>query len=110
MVWDPPSDLSPSDPTYPLCPPQLYDVIENFCLGTRRLELFGRPGTARRGWITIGSEALQEVAQEDKASVLPFDPVRYGAFLENSRDEKGRYVLPQQSGESAKISDHAKDN
>ncbi|CDS02008.1 related to KAR4-transcription factor required for gene regulation in response to pheromones [Sporisorium scitamineum] len=37
-------------------PPELYQTIENFCLGTRRLELFGRNRNLRRGWLTIGFE------------------------------------------------------
>lgn len=37
-------------------PPELYQTIENFCLGTRRLELFGRNRNLRRGWLTIGLE------------------------------------------------------
>ncbi|SPO32306.1 related to KAR4 - transcription factor required for gene regulation in response to pheromones [Ustilago trichophora] len=37
-------------------PPELYQIIENFCLGTRRLELFGRNRNLRRGWLTIGLE------------------------------------------------------
>lgn len=37
-----------------LKPPELYSVIENFCLGTRRVELFGSNRNLRRGWLTIG--------------------------------------------------------
>ncbi|CAK5270972.1 unnamed protein product [Mycena citricolor] len=40
-----------ADPTRK--PPEMYSLIENFCLGTRRLELFGRaPTSLRRGWVT----------------------------------------------------------
>ncbi|KAJ7041199.1 MT-A70-domain-containing protein [Mycena alexandri] len=40
-----------TDPTRK--PPEMYTLIENFCLGTRRLELFGRaPSSLRRGWVT----------------------------------------------------------
>lgn len=35
-------------------PPELMDLVENFCLGTRRLELFGRNRNLRRGWLTVG--------------------------------------------------------
>ncbi|KAI0318200.1 MT-A70-domain-containing protein [Amylostereum chailletii] len=41
----------PSDPT--LKPPEMYTLIENFCLGIRRLELFGRARTVRRGWVSV---------------------------------------------------------
>ncbi|KAJ7441436.1 hypothetical protein FB451DRAFT_1191064 [Mycena latifolia] len=34
-------------------PPDLYTLIENFCLGTPRLEVFGRARSSlRRGWVT----------------------------------------------------------
>jgi len=35
-------------------PPELHALIENFCLGTRRLEIFGRASSLRRGWVTAG--------------------------------------------------------
>lgn len=41
------------DPTKPL---ELYHVIEHFCLGRRRLHLFARDSTIRRGWLSVGSE------------------------------------------------------
>lgn len=31
----------------------MYTLIENFCLGIRRLEIFGRPSSLRRGWVTV---------------------------------------------------------
>lgn len=37
-----------------LKPPELYTIIENFCQGTRRVELFGTNRNLRRGWLTIG--------------------------------------------------------
>ena len=33
----------------------MYSLIENFCLGTRRLDIFGRASSLRRGWVTLGS-------------------------------------------------------
>ncbi|GAA5917947.1 hypothetical protein JCM5296_002678 [Sporobolomyces johnsonii] len=38
-----------------LKPPELQSLIENFCLGTRRLHLYGSPHSLRRGWLTVGS-------------------------------------------------------
>lgn len=43
----------PADPQ--LKPPELHSLIENFCLGTRRLHLYGSPHSLRRGWLTVGS-------------------------------------------------------
>ena len=33
----------------------MHALIENFCLGTRRLEIFGRASSLRRGWVTLGT-------------------------------------------------------
>lgn len=35
-------------------PPELYTLIENFCQGTRRIELFGTNDNLRPGWLTVG--------------------------------------------------------
>lgn len=47
IIWEGDS----ADPTRK--PPEMYTLIENFCLGIRRLEIFGRPSSLRRGWITV---------------------------------------------------------
>ncbi|CAG8469862.1 16094_t:CDS:2 [Acaulospora morrowiae] len=36
-------------------PEELYHIIEHFCLGRRRLELFGEDHNIRPGWFTIGN-------------------------------------------------------
>ncbi|CAG8569675.1 27899_t:CDS:2 [Dentiscutata erythropus] len=36
-------------------PEELYHIIEHFCLGRRRLELFGEDHNIRPGWLTIGT-------------------------------------------------------
>ncbi|KAA0722399.1 N6-adenosine-methyltransferase non-catalytic subunit [Triplophysa tibetana] len=35
-------------------PVEIFHIIEHFCLGRRRLHLFGRDSTIRPGWLTIG--------------------------------------------------------
>jgi len=35
-------------------PKEIYDIIERFCLGRKRLELFGETHNIRNGWLTIG--------------------------------------------------------
>merc|ERR1712137_667822 len=35
-------------------PVELYETIEHFCLGRRRLELFGLDRNMRDGWLTLG--------------------------------------------------------
>lgn len=35
-------------------PIEMFHIIEHFCLGRRRLHLFGRDSTIRPGWLTLG--------------------------------------------------------
>ncbi|KAI8922381.1 MT-A70-domain-containing protein [Powellomyces hirtus] len=35
-------------------PDELYHLIERFCMGRRRLELFGNDDNIRPGWVTVG--------------------------------------------------------
>ena len=51
-----------SDPT--LKPPEMYTLIENFCLGLRRLEIFGRARTVRRGWVTALADGEEDRIEE----------------------------------------------
>lgn len=37
-------------------PEEMYDLIERFCMGRRRLELFGTENNIRPGWVTLGDE------------------------------------------------------
>ncbi|CAL8465627.1 g5163 [Coccomyxa elongata] len=37
-------------------PEEMYSIIEHFCLGRRRLELFGEDHNIRPGWVTIGND------------------------------------------------------
>jgi len=68
----------PTDPTRK--PPEMYTLIENFCLGLRRLELFARARSLRRGWVSVledGEEKNVSVvqAQARAGSVqLPLSP------------------------------------
>jgi len=36
-------------------PKEIYEIIERFCLGRRRIELFGGSENIRKGWLTIGN-------------------------------------------------------
>ena len=57
IIWE----GDPSDPTRK--PPEMYTLIENFCLGIRRLEVFGRPSSLRRGWVTVLGQGQEEHLQ-----------------------------------------------
>ncbi|KAJ7579060.1 MT-A70-domain-containing protein [Mycena floridula] len=58
IIW--PGD--PTDPTRK--PPEMYSLIENFCLGIRRLEVFGKATSSlRRGWVTVlGDSEISKAA------------------------------------------------
>lgn len=65
-------------------PPYLYTLIESFCLGTRRLQLFTGPATSRRGWVTASLEPTPDGYQL-------YDPSTYPHQVESP---EGRDVLP----------------
>lgn len=69
IIWE----GDPSDPTRK--PPETYTLIENFCLGTRRLEIFGRARSSlRRGWVTVLAEGEHELVPDlarDRAPCIP---------------------------------------
>jgi len=37
-------------------PVEIFHIVEHFCLGRRRLQIFGRDSTVRPGWLTIGPD------------------------------------------------------
>jgi len=53
-------------------PEELYHIIEHFCLGRRRLELFGEDHNIRPGWVTIGN----------KISSSKWSPEVYNSYFE----------------------------
>lgn len=53
----------------------MYTLIENFCLGTRRLEIFGRARSSlRRGWVTVLAEGEHEHVPELARNRAPCIP------------------------------------
>ncbi|KAF8822846.1 putative N6-adenosine-methyltransferase [Cardiosporidium cionae] len=65
-------DEEPEDPGCTIKPIELYDVIERFCLGRRRLELFGTDRNIRKGWLTIGKSV----------SFTNFEAKKYSSWFE----------------------------
>ena len=47
-------------------PVELMHMIEHFCLGRRRLHLFGKDTTIRPGWLTIGPEVTSSNFDNDQ--------------------------------------------
>lgn len=94
----------PSDEDPLAKPEEIYNLIENFCLGARRLELFGSSRSLRRGWLTVGPEA----APRDDGSHSN-DEVQGGReyvkdeYQAHFIDEEGRidYLVPTTAGASS---------
>lgn len=55
-------------------PDEIFNIIEHFCLGRRRLYLFGRDDSIRPGWLTVGPDL----------STTHFDPVRFRSVFDLS--------------------------
>ncbi|KAL5498267.1 KAR4 [Sanghuangporus vaninii] len=86
----------PSDPTRK--PPEMYQLIENFCLGTRRLELFGRYHSLRRGWVTVTADELELSPEEarEKDDAVPFDREKWENNIKELA-QGGKCVVPNTS-------------
>lgn len=93
VIWE----GDPSDPTRK--PPEIYQLIENFCLGTRRLEIFGRYHSLRRGWVTVTAEELTLTRPEahEKDDAEPFDREKWEAQMKDMA-QGGKFVVPNTSG------------
>ncbi|KAG8909667.1 hypothetical protein FRC01_006807, partial [Tulasnella sp. 417] len=85
IIWE----GDPSDPTRK--PPEMYTLIENFCLGLRRLEIFGRPYSLRPGWVTCGDFELTPDLI-DETGARDWDQTVFESEL--PRDGLGRAVVP----------------
>ncbi|GFN96337.1 N6-adenosine-methyltransferase ime4 [Plakobranchus ocellatus] len=57
-------------------PVEIFHIIEHFCLGRRRLHLFGRDSTIRPGWLTVGPGITSS----------NFDADSYAGFFESQPD------------------------
>ncbi len=95
------------DPT--LKPPETYTLIENFCLGLRRLEIFGRARTLRKGWISAlaeGEEAIvhdmvgdDAVMDGDDETPVKWDREAWEAKMrELATGANGKCVVPMTAG------------
>lgn len=71
-------------------PPELYQIIENFCLGTRRLELFGRNRNLRRGWLTVGLEVGSDAPGWPKGGKVELPRAGMAVLEELGVDERLR--------------------
>ena len=101
VIWE----GDPDDPT--LKPPEMYTLVENFCLGLRRLELFARGKTLRRGWVSVLAEGeeerVQDVFLEDDGEYVTQARVWEKEVWEKevkdlAKGSSGRMVVPMTSG------------
>ncbi|KAJ7058143.1 MT-A70-domain-containing protein [Mycena amicta] len=91
-----------TDPTRK--PPEMYTLIENFCLGTRRLEIFGRtPSSLRRGWVTALSPGQESrlptegtIYTDEGAVAGPWNQVAWDADIKTLANG-GKFVVPMTS-------------
>lgn len=83
LTASPPADLNPLP-----YPPKLLQVIENFCLGTRRLHLFEPKSRARRGWVTVGEDD-SSIPKEVKSEVEETKMELETGGTETETDAKG---------------------
>ena len=103
VIWE----GDPDDPT--LKPPEMYTLVESFCLGLRRLELFARGKTLRRGWVSVlaeGEEERVEDVVEDDGEVITqarvWDKDTWEKELKDlAKGSGGRIVVPMTSGEAS---------
>ena len=90
----------------------MYTLIENFCLGLRRLEIFGRARSLRRGWVTALAEGEETVVAADHAGDIAMDdadgtPVKWDREAWEAKmkalagDSNGKFVVPMTSGISS---------
>ncbi|GFR57420.1 N6-adenosine-methyltransferase subunit METTL14 [Elysia marginata] len=71
-------------------PVEIFHIIEHFCLGRRRLHLFGRDSTIRPGWLTVGPGITSS----------NFDADTYSGFFESQPDAYltgATPIMPQQT-------------
>ncbi|CAG9564454.1 unnamed protein product [Danaus chrysippus] len=60
-------------------PIEIFHIMEHFCLGRRRVHLFGRDSTIRPGWVTIGHELTNS----------NFNAELYASYFTDGRDTTG---------------------
>ncbi|RUS77729.1 hypothetical protein EGW08_014517, partial [Elysia chlorotica] len=66
-------------------PVEIFHIMEHFCLGRRRLHLFGRDSTIRPGWLTVGPGITS--SNFDADTYCGFFETQPDAYLTGCSDE-----------------------
>jgi hypothetical protein len=111
-----------------LKPPELQSLIENFCLGTRRLHLYASPHSLRRGWLSLGNHfnpitaatstnsTVLSLSHDESPILLPiegestswtpvsYDQVDYASRFDSSRSTSNSDTKATFSGRGGELS------
>lgn len=79
-------------------PIEMFHIIEHFCLGRRRLHMFGRDSSIRPGWITVGPELTNSNFSADLYASLFAESTTTGC---TDRIEALRPKSPTNNGKGA---------
>ncbi|GAA5993557.1 hypothetical protein JCM10908_000110 [Rhodotorula pacifica] len=80
-----------------LKPPELQSLIENFCLGTRRLHLYGSPHSLRRGWLTLSSPSSSTRTTARDRPTFSTDSIVHPIEREGSaQEQRERWGAPRE--------------
>jgi mRNA m6A methyltransferase non-catalytic subunit len=78
-------------------PTELFDIIERFCLGRKKIQLFGSKDTVRKGWLTTMHKDYASIFTEEFES--NYEREKYEGYFNPNVDyselkdhEGGRYV------------------
>lgn len=86
IVSEQPFDLEGRPTASTQKPGEIYDIIERFCLGRKKIELFGLDRNIRPGWLTLGRDI----------SISTWDPQKYANWMSESAPGttgfRGRYT------------------
>ena len=93
-------------------PTELYDLIERYCVGRRRLELFGSEHNLRPGWLTLGLDIPPVLDNFDIGRFLAqFEvvPVREGRTLEDGTVIPPEFITKIKPTQAAQARQRARD-
>ena len=73
-------------------PIELYQIIERFCLGRKRIELFGMDHNIRKGWLTLGKAITSSNFDKEEYEKMFRDVGPLTSNADEMQCEGGRYL------------------